>query len=157
MRLTKKVIYKDNYINEHFPSYDANLQDNSDIKTRLMQITDKFGKLEDILEGHNIETLEELDGLLWYAKRIKDIEKELAIDLITLFKAVNDGFYYTKPHLIKSDNGNYSIHYVGTKARGIRLCGFGWCLTFFDETGKQDIIPIRTYKKNWALTREELE
>ena len=27
MRLTKKVNYKDSYINEHFPQYDVNLQD----------------------------------------------------------------------------------------------------------------------------------
>lgn len=43
----------------------------------------KLGQLEDILEGHNIEELDELDGLLWYIKRIKDIEKELGIDLMT--------------------------------------------------------------------------
>lgn len=43
----------------------------------------KLGQLENILEGHNIEKLEELDGLLWYIKRIKDIEKELGIDLMT--------------------------------------------------------------------------
>ena len=43
----------------------------------------KLGQFENILEGHNIEKLEELDGLLWYIKRIKDIEKELGIDLIT--------------------------------------------------------------------------
>ena len=39
--------------------------------------------MENILEGHNIEKLEELDGLLWYIKRIKDIEKELGVDLMT--------------------------------------------------------------------------
>lgn len=43
-------------------------------------ITRKLGQLEDILDGHSIKTLEELDGLLWYVKQIKNIEEEFNIN-----------------------------------------------------------------------------
>lgn len=50
-----------------------------------VEMYNKLADLEDILEGHSIETLKEFDGLLWYAKQIKKIEDELGVDLVTFF------------------------------------------------------------------------
>ena len=99
----------------------------------------KLGQLEDILEGHKIETLEELDGLLWYVKQIKQIEQELGIDLITFFKIYNSDHFYIKnkyyPYKIK----HYQRH-------GIMV-----------GTNKTIYLSFKSYGKTWALTKEELE
>lgn len=61
--------------------------------------------------------------------QLEDIEEELGIDLITLFKALKDGYWY------KEDN---EIIFEEPNGEGLRemLCGYG---------------------KTWALTKEELE
>ena len=71
----------------------------------------------------------------------KKIEKELGIDLITLFKALKDGVY------------------VNTKWNGImlfehtRLVKYknGWRLL-----SEGSVFYLTTYGKTWALTKEEL-
>lgn len=77
--------------------------------------------------------------------QLEDIEEELGIDLITLFKALKDGVwvkfwagigYYDKPFL-RTDVKPYSIDFS-------LLSGF-------------QHQKLTDYGKTWALTKEELE
>ena len=77
--------------------------------------------------------------------KLEDIEEELGIDLITLFKAL-------KGILVKSTNGD--VYYVGNPY----LC--------FSENEKRELefqfrvvdtwYKIKDHGKYWALTKEEL-
>ena len=75
----------------------------------------------------------------------KEIEKELGIDLITLFKAMKDGVWY------KTDG----LHHTERTYKGIRLCGFGWCFEFRVDY-KLKLFRFKDYGKTWSLTKEEL-
>lgn len=108
----------------------------------------KLGQLENILEGHNIEKLEELDDLLWYIKRIKDIEEELGIDLVTLIKAIKDGVYVEGKKKPK-----YRTVWFDDIDSGITDEDVG--LYWFDIDDKR--FYFKDYGKTWALTKEELE
>ena len=90
--------------------------------------------------------------------QLEDIEEELGIDLITLFKALKDGFYYTKPHLISISKLKYKheIYHTDTEAKELRKCNLGWCIGFINEKSKVELIPLKCYGKTWALTKEEL-
>ena len=78
--------------------------------------------------------------------KLEDIEEELGIDLITLFKALI-GIW------VKSTNGD--VYYVGSPY----LC--------FSENEKRELefqfrvgdtwYKVKDYGKTWALTKEELE
>lgn len=72
-------------------------------------------------------------------KKINDLEEELGIDILTLFRAVREGFYYKK--------GNDIIH----TSRPVCLMEHKiWCNYEFDD-------EYSNYGETWALTREELE
>jgi len=91
--------------------------------------------------------------------QLEDIEEELGIDLITLFKALKNGIYYT-------NYGHGIINYCDK----VRLIP---CYIFIHspkEQTKREIggydfivskkgltINTKSYKKYWALTKEELE
>lgn len=103
----------------------------------------KLGQLEDILDGHNIETLEELDNLLSYVKQIKTIEEEIGIDLVTLFKAFNC-IWYKKGNELK-----VSCH----------IALIDWAIYVLEESmtiGDGICLHFQEYGKTWALTKEEL-
>ena len=85
------------------------------------------------------------DGLYKLGK-LEDIEEELGIDLITLYKALKDGIY------VKINKEIDFIRYVSIfKKRKWHLYSSS---TFW---GKYDIGLIKNYGKTWALTKEELE
>ena len=65
---------------------------------------------------------------------LEDIEEELGIDLLTLFKALKDGVYGK----------------VGNKIEHILAPHLSW---YYKEIY---IFKIKDYGKNWALTKEEL-
>ena len=75
--------------------------------------------------------------------QLEDIEEELGIDLITLFKALENGIY------IKELNNDYP--YWDFELRHITGIGivimWGYCSNLF----------LKDYGKTWALTKEELE
>lgn len=107
MRLTHKHKYKND--NKRF------VFDMKDYRKACQ----KLGQLEDILEKYHIENIEELEILCKYAEsvrewmsiykekmyKIRDIEEELGIDLITLFKALRDGIYFKVKDKIYFTNG----------------------------------------------------
>ena len=96
-------------------------------------------------EFHNIG--EHVDKL----GQLEDIEEELGIDLITLFKAFLYGVYYfmdgtqlTKDYVYLIDN------YISVGTREQLSYSF---ITIFER----QILSLNDYGKTWALTREELE
>lgn len=80
-------------------------------------------------------------------KHFEDIEDELGYDLITLFKALKNGFY------VKKDSINEGfVSWV--KARDIREFDMiTKSITLFNY----EFVYFKDYGKTWALTKEELE
>ena len=126
---------------------------------------DKLSQLEEILKKYTITNLEELDKILdenlkqftqmGYGDRTWEdyhkIEEELGIDLITLFRALKNGFYvYKDNHVveIKSHKGN---------------CGVMSFYASYDSIIAEDVFEqqyiylLKDYGKTWALTEKELE
>lgn len=77
-------------------------------------------------------------------KEYKQIEEELGIDLITLFKALKDGIYIIDmPSQDKLKHFKVRLSYVNN--------------TWFFTSIKNDMcVDVKSYNKNWALTKEEL-
>lgn len=76
--------------------------------------------------------------------QLEDIEEELEIDLITLFKAISNGIY------VKTKNG-ISKHYT------IYLMKWQQTNTYCLYYRPYSHIWFKDYGKTWALTKEELE
>ena len=74
----------------------------------------------------------------------KNIEEELGIDLITLFKALKNGIYVDPYYIDYATTDNF-------------LCPDN--LDYFDINRKQitNEVYFKDYGKTWALTKEELE
>ena len=107
------------------------------LKDEVESASNAYDKLE-----KDLEVLEEY----------KSIEEELGIDLITLFKALKDGFYH-----IDKDK-----HIYKTK----RTKGNGGAMSYYasyyeiiaeDAFGDQYFYKLKDYGKVWGLTKEELE
>ena len=90
--------------------------------------------------------------------KLEDIEEELGIDLITLFKALKNGFYTKSNNGIKfwKEDDKHFV-YVRDLKYDIEICCeecenvIGAVPTMFLERSTKD------YGKTWALSREELE
>ena len=82
--------------------------------------------------------------------RLEDLEEELGIDLITLFKAINSKSIFTKydgkisEHI--EDNYNERDWYMQDEI-----------VYFYWENGSHCCLELSNYGKTWALTKEELE
>lgn len=74
--------------------------------------------------------------------RLEDIEEEIGIDLITLFKALKDGIWHI------TSNGKV-IGYLNVK--------WNWCIGRDYFKTKYGNFYFKDYGKTWALTKEELE
>ena len=77
--------------------------------------------------------------------QLEDIEDELGIDLITLFKANNEGAYF------KEDLRPY-IANIDLKHKCVRLVKHYEAENDFDC----HYVMFKDYGKTWALTKEEL-
>ena len=90
--------------------------------------------------------------------KLEDIEEELGIDVITLFKALKNGFYTKSNNGIKfwKEDDKHFV-YVRDLKYDIEICCeecenvIGAVPTMFLERSTKD------YGKTWALTKEELE
>ena len=83
--------------------------------------------------------------------RHEDIEDKLDIDLITLFKALENGVYVKPWNSIKFDE-DVSVVSVYTQNPGEKA---NKKLVLFDSL--QNDYAFKDYGKTWALTKEELE
>ena len=103
-------------------------------------------RYSDIFEENLLRPIEkDLEVLEKYRK----IEKEIGIDLITLFKALKKGVY------VKFDSyfgniGELDIKIVKDNATGICYRNKKWYI-------QEEDTLIKDYGKTWALTKEELE
>ena len=103
-------------------------------------------RYSDIFEENLLRPIEkDLEVLEKYRK----IEKEIGIDLITLFKALKKGVY------VKFDSyfgniGELDIKIVKDNATGICYRNKKWYL-------QEEETLVKDYGKTWALTKEELE
>lgn len=82
--------------------------------------------------------------------KLEDIEEELGIDLVTLFKALKDGIYYRKENDIRKININYICKN--------KLGYIGYSLGAYDADYPDINIwfLFKDYGKTWALTKDEL-
>ena len=88
-------------------------------------------------------------------KHYEDIEEELGIDLITLFKALKDRQVIFK-HIygLKKPKIYLETH----KIAGLLFDGKNYGLWLYDNGyGDEFCVYTKDYGKTWALTKEELE
>lgn len=81
--------------------------------------------------------------------KLEDVEEELGIDLITLFKALKNGFYFKYKNTIISSN-DY-LFQIRTNIKD------NWIFDIISDNLSLLSIKFKDYGKTWALTREELE
>ena len=118
------------------------------VQAYMNEPIEKINELIEVLEG--IEKLEQLE----------EIEKELEIDLLTLYKAFRYGIY------VKKGKHNDYVAPQGLKGR----LGWAYIQDFASKKnysqpyevkiifGKSGIcLSSLSYGKEWALTKEELE
>ena len=87
--------------------------------------------------------------------KLEDIEEELGIDLITLFKALKDRQVIFK-HIYGLENPK--IYLETHKIAGLLFDGKNYGLWLYDNGfGDEFWVYTKDYGKTWALTKEELE
>lgn len=84
---------------------------------------------------------------------VEDIEQELGINLVTLFKALKNGFYAKEIHCFKNGERE-TIEYFNSPE--IRLFD-EWYIYYSCDNYHTIAYKMADYGKTWALTREELE
>lgn len=114
------------------------------------------------LRNKLITTSEINNSIYKKLKSLEDIEEELGIDLITLFKALKDGFYikyngeiihiFSDKHI--TINFWYKIINVFIPPKFFIDCKKG--ANNLSETIDEEYW-FKDYGKTWALTKEELE
>lgn len=90
--------------------------------------------------------------------KIEDMEEELGIDLITLFKALKDGInvYYEDEERYKFHN-DLRIEYHKTLGWGLVYIYGSCCRNDTPMMLDMEFYELKGYGKTWALTKEELE
>ena len=76
--------------------------------------------------------------------QLEDIEDELGIDLVILFKALKNGGVYVK---------NSFTEDTAIKMHSFQVCGDDSGITIWSQVR----LNAKDYGKTWALTKEELE
>ena len=106
--------------------------------------------------------------------QLENIEDKLGIDLITLFKAEEEGFYYKNKNGEIYYSGNQFIRVGGffvrtkpcyqIKETTLHSCYYGDVEPFKEvksahywDWEASDVVKIKDYGKTWAFTEEELE
>ena len=82
--------------------------------------------------------------------QLEDIEEELGIDLITLFKALKNGVYYF------NDQGQLIHEYVWWISNYLTVGTHNKISSSFMTVYENQILLFADYGKTWALTKEEL-
>ena len=78
--------------------------------------------------------------------QLEDIEEELGIDLITLFKAYTNGFY------VKGEKEKQYIDFESP----LNAIAFKNKEMFYRHKWSYQYVKLYDYGKTWALTKEEL-
>lgn len=101
-----------------------------------------------------------LESLIKLTK-LEDIEEELGIDLITLFKAIKNGIYVKSQNIEVKGFGTFETksHLSGSELHLVELV-CGWALQVINPVNDEELIQewlLKEYKTEWFLTKEELE
>ena len=103
-----------------------------------------------ILKGDPIEIMS-LDKATEKLHKILEIEEEIGIDLITLFKALKYGvYYYTSQNQLTHDYVWLYDNYISAGFREKLSYSFMTCF-------QKQILSFEDYGKTWSLDRKELE
>lgn len=136
----------------------------------------KLGQLENLMEKYNIEDVKQLEQVIinegtgeqsfkeyvdTYVKPYKDIEDELGIDLLTLFKAFAKG---SCGAVYKFVQNNYNEEYEKGLIKPLVIDGLhrhpnsnDFELTLIDTlTDEGYIVKLKDYGKTWSLVKEDL-
>lgn len=108
-------------------------------------------KMYDINSPEQLEEIiyEDLERL----EKLEDLEKELGIDLLTLFKALRQDYIYYKHHYGWDDRYKINKEYI----QGLKYVDDNTPVFWTDDYGEEHMVYIKDYGKTWALTREVLE
>ena len=101
---------------------------------------------KDVLKG-----LKKCEQDLNELQQYKQLERELGIDLITLFKALKNGVYVKNEYAYDY----YEIEYK--KVRGIEKTGLSAISNICEFPECDEILCYSNYDKFWALTEEKLK
>ena len=101
----------------------------------------KKGTYEPIIDNDNIEKK---------LGQLEDLEEELGIDLIALFKALKQKTIWFNKYV-----GGGKRNIVEIEHRGLNINRYTNEITITDSNGGLHILG--SYGKTWALTKEELE
>ena len=90
--------------------------------------------------------------------RLEDIEEELGIDLITLFKALKDGInvYYENEERYQFHN-NLRLEYHKTLGWGLVDIYGSICRNDMPMKLDMEFYELKEYGKTWALDKQTLE
>ena len=110
--------------------------------------------LQGIQDEKVIKNLHILQELVDKLSQLEDIEEELGIDLVTLFKALK-----SKEVIYKRKRG--IVHRETTLETyvilGLAFDDEYYGLWVYDKFGDEMLLYVKDYGKTWALTKEELE
>ena len=100
---------------------------------------------------------DDYDDAIQKLGQLEDIEEELGIDLVTLFKALKHGIYVkNRKNEIRRVNCNIGlVETGGHDSLGLRFqdTNYKWRYLVLDTSRDND---VKDYDKTWALTKEEL-
>ena len=94
-------------------------------------------------DGQYLKTIKSIDECMNKLGQLEDLEEELGVDLLTLFKAIRRGTAYFRGYGRKGFELLFS-DYMQQYYLNIQGVATGF-------------IPTKSYGKNWALTEEELK
>ena len=130
----------------------------------MNRLTKKAQFVRNLITGKEIKYISNESDQMCVDKlgTLEDIEEELGIDLITLFKALKDGFYikyngeivHIFPDKHITINFWYNIINVFIPPKFFIDCKKG--ANYLSETIDEEYW-FKDYGKTWALTKEELE
>lgn len=113
----------------------------------------KNGKI--ILDGTDPLYVKE-EQALRKLEELENIEEELGVDLVTLFKALKDGIVYKTGY--GWETGDYHWNYVDAKYISLGMSYYEpFLLIKLEQEPQCDTLRPEDYGKTWALTKEELE
>ena len=97
------------------------------------------------LRNRLITTDEINDSIYLRLKLLEDLEEDIGMSLLTLFKALKQKFVFHKE--------NVKIEVLGIHIKSNELYLYG----FAEDTTHTIYLSLKEYGKTWTLTREELE
>lgn len=101
------------------------------------------------LTNKELHIVDDINKAIDKLSKLEDIEEEIGIDLVTLFKALKNGFYFKYKDKIM--NSRYCLFQIRTNLKD------NWIFDIISDNLFLLSIKLKDYCKTWALTKEELE